>query len=141
KPASGADEHNLDLAFTQEWPLFSQTHQLSYTLIESFSKSGGQEKNGFGDMLLNYRFQAWYEEKTLTAFAPRFSLILPTGDAKRGFGNDTVGYQWSLPFSTTIGDFWFAHLNAGLTFLPDAGPAPRHDLLGYNLGASAIYAA
>jgi hypothetical protein len=31
-------------------------------------------------------------------------------------------------------------LNAGLTFLPDAGPAPRADLLHYNVGASVIYA-
>src|SRR5437867_2660866 len=141
RPANGSDEHDFDFAFTQEWPLFSQTHQFSYTLLYSFSEIGRHEENGFGDMLLNYRYQAWFETNTLTAFAPRFSLILPTGDAKRGFGNDTVGYQWSLPFSTTLGDFWFAHANAGLTFLPDAGPAPRHDLLGYNLGASLIYAA
>src|SRR5690349_1833155 len=49
--ASRGDEHKLDFAFTQEWPLFSQTHQLSYTLLESYSKTGRQEESGFGDML------------------------------------------------------------------------------------------
>ena len=97
-------------------------------------------QDGFGDLFLNYRYQAWFDEATLTALAPRFSLILPTGDSTRDFGSDTVGYQWNLPFSTTLNDFWFIHANAGFTFLPDAVPSPRHNLFGYNLGASAIYA-
>src|SRR5262249_49215036 len=76
---------------------------------------------------------------SLTAFAPRFSLVLPTGEYRKGFGNNSLGYQWNLPFSTTFGDRWFVHANAGLTYLPDAGDAPTHDLLSFNLGASTIY--
>jgi hypothetical protein len=136
----GQDEDRFDFSFTQEWPVFSQAHQFSYTLVGSVVETGGRSDGGFGDMLLNYRYQAYFDENTLTALAPRFSLILPTGDADDGFGNDTVGYQWALPFSTAIGDSWFVHANAGLTFLPDAGPGLRYDLLHYNLGASAIYA-
>ena len=136
----GPDQHRLDLAFTQEWPVFSETHQLSYTLIYSVENTGDTTRNGLNDLFLNYRYQIWLNESALTALAPRFSLILPTGDSSRDFGTDTVGYQWNLPFSTTLNDFWFLHLNAGLTFLPDAAPSPRHNLFGYNLGASAIYA-
>jgi hypothetical protein len=138
---SGPDDRAWDFAFTQEWPLFSQTHQFSYTIPFSDVESGGQSASGFGDVMLNYRYQALFDEDTLTAFAPRFSLILPTGDADKGFGDDTLGYQVNLPFSTALNDRWFAHANAGLTFLPDAGTGPTHDLLSYNLGASAIYAA
>ena len=47
----------------------------------------------------------------------------------------------NLPFSTALNDRWFAHANAGFTFLPEAGTGPTHDLLNYNLGASVIYAA
>lgn len=138
----GPDEHAWDLAFTQEWPLFSQTHQISYTVPYSFVNGGGHSANdGVGDVLLNYRYQAWFQEETLTALAPRFSLILPTGDARRGFGDDTVGYQFNLPFSTALADRWAVNANAGLTFLPDAGTGPTRDLLNYNLGASVIYAA
>lgn len=135
----GPDDNAWNLVFTQEWPVFSQTHQFSYTVPYSFVETGGQRDNGVGDVLLNYRWQAVFEEKTLTAFAPRFSLVLPTGEHSQGFGNDTLGYQWNLPFSTAIGDRWFLHANAGLTYLPDAGPAPREDLLHYNAGLSAIY--
>jgi hypothetical protein len=136
----GPDDHEWNLVFTQEWPVFSQTHQFSFTVPYSFLETGGQRDNGVGDVLLNYRWQAVFDEKTLTAFAPRFSLVLPTGQHTQGFGNDTLGCQWNLPFSTAIGDRWFAHLNAGMTYLPDAGPSPREDLFNYNLGASAIYA-
>lgn len=137
----GPDSENWEFAFTQEWPLFSQTHQLSYTVPYSFVRGGGQPDDGVGDVLLNYRYQAWFDEHTLRAFAPRFSLILPTGDERRGFGEDTLGYQANLPFSTALGDKAFVHLNAGTTFLPDAASAGGRDLWHFNLGASAIYAA
>jgi len=137
---SGPDDRALELAFTQEWPLFSQTHQIGFTAPYLFVESGGQSADGFGDVLLNYRWQALFNEDTLTALAPRFSLILPTGDESEGLGDDTLGYQFNLPFSTALDDRWSAHANAGLTFLPDAGASPSSDLLHYNVGASAIYA-
>lgn len=136
--AHGADERGWDFSFTQEWPVFSQTHQFSYTVPYSFAKSGGHWRDGVGDVLLNYRFQAFFDEKTLRAFAPRVSLVLPTG--AEAFSDNTLGYQINLPFSTTIGDRWFVHLNAGSTWLPDAESAGGRDLRHYNLGASAIYA-
>jgi hypothetical protein len=138
---SDTAERRVDCSFTQEWPVFGQTHQFSYTIPYSVVKDSGHWENGIGDVLLNYRYQAYFDEKTLTAFAPRFSLILPTGDERKGFGNGTLGYQWNLPFSTTFGDRWFAHANAGLTFFPNAGLKPGNDLLNYNLGGSVIYCA
>lgn len=136
----GRDDKSLDLVFTQEWPVFSQKHQFSYTVPYHFVETGGQSDNGLGDVLLNYRYQAYLDEETLRAVAPRFSLVLPTGNRDYGFSDDTLGFQWNLPFSAAVGDQWFVHANSGLTFLPNAGPSPRHDLLHYNLGASAIYA-
>lgn len=137
----GPDDKTMNLAFTQEWPVFSQLHQFSYTLPYSFVRSGGVSDDGVGDVLLNYRYQVYFNERTLRAFAPRFSLILPTGNAQRGFGENTLGYQVNLPFSTAVGDKWFVHLNAGATLLPDAASAAGRDLSHYNLGGSAIYAA
>ena len=137
----GPDDKSLLMAFTQEWPLFSQAHQFSYTVPYTFARSGGQSSDGTGDVQLNYRYQANFNKDTLTAFAPRVSLVLPTGDEPKGFGDNSWGYQFNLPFSTTLADKWCAHANAGLTFLPNAGAPPRNDLLHYNLGASVIYAA
>ncbi|MEP6586859.1 MAG: hypothetical protein ABJB70_09050 [Candidatus Udaeobacter sp.] len=38
-------------SFTQEWPVFSQTHQVSYTIPYVFT----EDDNGMEDMRLHYR--------------------------------------------------------------------------------------
>ncbi len=144
-------QNDFDFVFTQEWPLGSQRHQFSYTLpvLYTFQQARGEpafEGQGFGDMLLNYRFQALSGEFRGWYAAPRFSVILPTGDVRDRLGNDRVGYQMSLPFSKEFPD-WAVHLNAGLTYVPGvtAGLDPRlapfdgRALRAYNLGASAVY--
>ena len=138
---SGASLRRGDLSFTQEWPVFGQTHQFSYTIPYSFLRGDGASLDGLGDVFLNYRFQAYLDEASLTAFAPRFSILVPTGNRTKNLGNGTPGYQWNLPFSTTFGDRWFAHVNAGVTYVPGVGVGGRRHLLNENVGASAIYCA
>ena len=125
------------LAFTNEFPLGSQTHQFSYVLPYSFLRSQGQSARGVGDVLLNYRYQALFESNATPAFAPRFSLILPTGNAGRGTGNGSFGFQGNLPFSKVVTDRVTLHANAGVTSLFDVqGRSPT----SFNLGGSAVYA-
>lgn len=134
----GQDERDLTTTFTQEWPLFSQTHQVSYTVPYTFDlETEDGSVSGLGDVMLNYRFQLWTETETRPAFAPRLSVILPTGDEDEGLGDDTVGLQVNLPFSKVVGERWTFHANAGATFLADV---EDENLWGFNLGASAIYA-
>jgi hypothetical protein len=120
-------------SFTQEWPVFSQTHQFSYTIPYAFTEN----ENGVEDIRLNYRLQALMESERTPAFAPRFSFVLPTGDADKGFGHDRLGYEINLPFSKIVSDRVTLHFNAGGSLFPDV---KDHDLWNYNLGASAIYA-
>nr|MBA2742888.1 transporter [Chthoniobacterales bacterium] len=134
---AGPDERAWQFVFTQEWPAFSQTHQLSYTVPYDYVSMDGDSDHGFDDVLLNYRLQVFTESETRPAFAPRLSLILPTGDRNQGFGNDAVGCQLNLPVSKVVSDRWTLHGNAGATVVPDV---QGHDLVSYNLGASAIYA-
>lgn len=135
--------------FTQEWPVFSQDHQFSYSVPSSHFIDGADRIYGSGDILLNYRYQALEEGDVKPAFAPRFSLILPTGNRDRGTGNGVVGYQWSLPFSKKLASRFAMHANFGVTYLPgvrmrldgSTGPlSPKRSLVSYNLGASAIFA-
>ena len=135
---AGPDDNAWSFVFTQEWPLFSQTHQLSYTLPYTFLDEGGRSTNGIEDISLNYRLQVLMESETAPAFAPRLSLILPTGNEDDGLGNDTLGYQINLPLSKIVSNRVTLHANAGATLFPDVD---EHDLLSFNLGASAIYAA
>ena len=134
---NGPDDTEFQFVFTQEWPIGGQTHQFSYTAPYSFLETGGQEDNGIQDAMINYRLQVLTETEQRPAFAPRLSLILPTGNEDRGFGGGTLGYQINLPVSKIVSDRWTIHANAGATFLPDV---ESHDLVNFNLGASAIFA-
>lgn len=120
-----------EFSFTQEWPAPSQKHQLSYTL----SGYGGADIRNFGDVMINYRYQAMEEDPSIPAFSPRLSLILPTDDD----GFRSVGLQANLPFSKQRGDFYL-HWNAGLTWYPRAeGALDRVSLESPHFSASVIY--
>ena len=124
-------------AFTQEWPLGTQAHQLSYTV----SYLQAARHNGAGDTLITYRYQATMEGPGRPAFSPRISVVIPTGKSHNGLGNGSAGLQFNLPFSKQTGD-WYWHGNAGLTWLPQAktpDPARRDSLTSPFLAGSAIY--
>ncbi|PYL47387.1 MAG: hypothetical protein DMF40_08585 [Verrucomicrobia bacterium] len=88
-------------------------------------------------MRLNYRLQALMEGERVPAFAPRLTLVLPTGNKQKGFSNGRIGYETNLPFSKIVGDRWTIHFNAGMSIFRDVR---GHDLTNYNLGGSGIYA-
>lgn len=131
-------------SFTQEWPVSGYRNQLSYTV--PFSFIGGNSMRGIGDILINYRYQVLYKENW-TCFSPRLSVILPTGDYRKGFGYDVTGIQINLPFSKRISDYWVFHLNGGYTLLPNAKSLSdenhefKKTLSFYNMGGSIIWLA
>ena len=139
--------HGWQFNFTQEWPVFSQDHQFSYTIPSYHLVDDGSRVSGLGDILLNYRYQLVYEGDIKPAVAPRFSLILPTGNRKKDTGNNVVGYQINLPVSKKITDRIGLHFNLGGTFLPHVkspvdlnGDSAKKSLSSLNVGGSAIYA-
>ena len=130
-------------SFTQEWPLGSVKHQVSYTL--AFLDGG--VSFGAGDTLLNYRYQVLTEGPGRPAFAPRASLIVPTGSVARNLGGGTYGLQVNLPFSKQAGNMYW-HWNAGATWLPSTqdpdstattGRGRRADFVSPFVAGSAVY--
>jgi len=145
--SNGPRQRGWAFAFTQEWPVYGQDHQFSYTILGYHLINEGERQYGVGDTLLNYRYQALEEGPGKPAFAPRFSLILPTGNRDKGTGNGVVGYQWSLPFSKKVASRLALHANFGVTYLPhvrsplDNGQlSPKRSLVSPWVGGSAIYA-
>lgn len=142
---SGNTLSETEIAFTQEWPLFSQKHQLSYTVPFLFLGGDQPSTEGISDLAFHYRYQALSESKKLPAFAPRFSLILPTGNEGNGLGSGVIGYQINLPVSKKFLKLWNSHLNLGATLLPQVeqslplGGNVSADLISFNAGLSAIY--
>lgn len=125
--------------FTQEWPLFGQTHQLSYTIPIARAGDGSTRSTGVGDLAVNYRYQFGGDE--WFAFAPRATVLLPTGSSSRGHGAGGTGFQFNLPFSAELPGDFVAHSNAGATYTPRArdtfgNSAATHSVA---LGQSAIW--
>jgi hypothetical protein len=135
----GSRERDWEFGLSQEWPLFSSDHQLSFFLpIEVVAGPGAESASGLGDLALGYRYQLLHEGERLPAFAPYLGLSLPTGDSHHGLGNGEPGYQLVLPFSKALADRLAVHANAGVSVVPDAQDA---DLDDYSGGASAVVAA
>ena len=117
--------------FTQEWPLWTQAHQLSYS-IPFQGGEGPQRYSGFGDVAINYRYQLLAADAPV-AFAPRVSVLIPTGSEARGLGSGNLGAQLNLPVSAKLGSSVVSHWNAGVTAIPD--------VTTYSLGGSVVWLA
>jgi len=128
--------------YTQEWPAWGVTHQLSFTVPFQWAAGPGAGR-GVGDVLLNYRYQLLKDEGRRPAMAPRVSLILPTGSFKEGLGNGSAGVQLLLPVSKQFNNHWAGHVNLGVTVVPHArvpeAPPRSESLTSWNGGASLIW--
>lgn len=127
-----------DYSFTEEWPFFGQTSQLSITVPVSFINSPTNAA-GVGDLLMNYRYQVILKEPV--ALASRLSLVLPTGSYKKGLGNGGFGFQINFPLSIDLSDRWVTHWNIGFTYIFQAKePSGKMaNTASVNFGASLIF--
>jgi hypothetical protein len=127
-------------AFSQEWPLGSQTHQFSYTIPYSSPTSN---INGIGDISLTYRYQMWDGDNWAWC-SPRISIIFPTGNSDKGLGAGSMGIQGNIPISKRISNLIILHGNGGLTYYPQTkkklsnGDEIKKDLTSFFLGGSGI---
>jgi hypothetical protein len=100
--------------FTQEWPAPTIKHQLSYTL--AMAQIDGER--GIGDVALNYRYQLLGDADARIAVSPRLTVLLPTGNERRGLGSGGTGLQVMLPASTVLTPMLVAHWNLSATLTP-----------------------
>jgi hypothetical protein len=138
---AGAD--GWEYTFTQEWPLGGRAHQLSYTIPVSRTDAASGARTGIGDVAINYRYQVSGLDQMGLAFAPRASLLLPTGASRHGLGSGGTGIQFNLPFSAELPARLVAHSNAGITYTPRARDSNGNSAAtqSYALGQSLIWLA
>ena len=129
---------NWIYTFTQEWPLGGIRHQLSYTIPIQHAYPTG---TGLGDVALNYRYQLLGNPSAHNLVAPRFSLLLPTGNDRLERGTGGLGLQGNLPITLMLSPHWASHWNAGATVTPSArnGLGSKATTTDFNLGASLIW--
>jgi hypothetical protein len=133
---------DLMFSFTQEWPLWGETHQFSYTIPYSILNSN--KLKGIGDVLINYRYQLLDHEYWLAA-SPRLSIIIPSGNRDQRLGMGVIAWQVNLPFSKRLSNLFVTHINAGFTLFPNykqrisSEKEIKKTLIYYNVGASLIW--
>lgn len=132
-----------EYTFTQEWPLGGRAQQLSYTIPVSRNDDASGARTGIGDVAINYRYQVGGIEHLGLAFAPRASVLLPTGASRHGLGSGGAGIQFNLPFSAELPARLVAHSNAGITYTPRARDTDGNSAgtQSYALGQSLIWLA
>jgi hypothetical protein len=121
------------VTFSQEWPLGSQRHQLSFSMPFA-SGSGG---SGLGDLGVHYRYQLLGGGDEPLALSPRLSVFVPTGSPVKGTGAGSIGLQAGLPASVTLGPRFAAHLNAAFTLTPSSENPVGGTATAFDLGAGA----
>ena len=125
----GEDGNAWEYSFTQEWPFFSQRHQLSYTL--PVSHDDGTRLDGIA---INYRYQVGAFDAR-TAVAPRISLLL---------GNDESDHRRALdvnlPVSFEASERLALHSNFGATYSRDRAGTDE-DTTEIHAGQSAVWLA
>jgi len=135
---------NWIYTFTQEWPVdASPRHQLSYTLAAIHLGDQPASGSGSGDVILDYRYQVLGAGVSKVAFAPRFSVLFPTGDYRLGRGVGSTGIQGALPLSIVLTRKLVTHWNAGTTIIPNAknSVGETGTSFGYNFGQSFVWLA
>jgi hypothetical protein len=138
-----ATSHDWSYSFTQEWPVGGLRNQLSYTLSSVRPGAFASHGPGIGDAFINYRYQVLGSGETRIAFAPRLSLILPSGNSDLGRGYGGTGLQSNLPLSVVLLPNLVSHWNAGATFIPHARNSSGDGAASwtYNAGQSFIWLA
>jgi hypothetical protein len=129
--------------FTQEWPVPSERHQVSFTLPVISLQSDLATRKGVGDLAINYRYQAVGMGGGKVAVSPRLSLLAPTGKYANGLGSGGVGVQMNLPVSIEMGSKIVTHWNAGFTRTQRARDesGERANINAYSLGQSVVWLA
>jgi hypothetical protein len=94
---AAAADGTTGLAFGQEWPVGSQKHQLSWTLV-----GVNDDALDLGDAFINYRYQLLGAGGGELLVAPRISALIPLGDADRRAGNGGYGFQAAVFFVTPM---------------------------------------
>lgn len=126
---------------TQEWPLFSAKHQISFALPLQRGVIASGRETGLGDVEVSYGYQLLGDDRSRLFVSPRLTARLPTGDEEHGRGGGAPGVEVSLPASFTLSQSVVAHWVSGVSYTPSAKNArgDEANVVGYDLGASLVW--
>lgn len=130
-------------AFAQEWPLWSEKHQLSVSLPVRLAAGETEESRGVGDAEIEYSYALVGSNRTRVTISPSFALLLPTGSVGRELGAGGVGVGARLPLSVMLTKSLQSNTSVGASYTRRArnGEGERAAVKGFEVGQSFVWLA
>lgn len=130
-------------AFSQEWPLWSEKHQLSVSLPMRLAAGEPEATRGVGDAEIEYSYALVGSSRTRVTVSPSFALVLPTGSVSKELGAGGVGVEARLPLSLMLSRSLQSNTSVGASYTRRArnGEGERAAVKGFEVGQSFVWLA
>ena len=119
-------------AFTQEWPVPGERHQLSYTIPFDRGPDGGLD---MGQVAISYRYQVALRSGSPFAVAPRVSLLREIQGSSVAQNQSRWGAEVNIPVSAELSRLFVTHFNLGANWTGDGATlaSPSEAFIGGSL--------
>lgn len=123
---------------SQEWPLLSEKHQLSFQVPSVIASGRSATGRGFGDTELEYSYLLFGNNHSRLTVSPTLELSLPTGNVRKDLGLGHVGFGVKLPVSVMLSKNFQSNSNIGMSYTPSVrnSEGERSSLKEVELGQS-----
>ncbi|MFT3745133.1 MAG: hypothetical protein QM785_12675 [Pyrinomonadaceae bacterium] len=135
---------SLVCGMTQETTFSGGKNLFSYSLPYSSFDSGSVR--GVGDVAFTFRRQLTGDENWAVV-SPRFTAFVPSGKHSKGLGVASPAFQFAVPVTKRLSDYFLGSFNSGVTYVPralgedESGNSVRRGLTSFNLGGSLVWRA
>jgi hypothetical protein len=128
-------------AVSQEWPLFSEKHQVSISLPADLFVKRLDGSRGVGDLTLEYSYFLLGDNRSRVTVSPGVGISLPTGSVTKGLGAGGAGASVKLPISVMLSRRLASNSTVELGYVPSAknGEGDQFHIRKYELGQSFVW--
>lgn len=126
---------------SQEWPVFSEKHQVSFSLPADVFIKRADGNRGAGDLALEYSYFLIGDNKSKVTVSPGIGFSVPTGSVVKGLGAGGAGASAKLPVSVMLTRRFASNSTVELRYMSRARNAEgdRFRLWNYEVGQSFVW--
>jgi hypothetical protein len=126
---------------SQEWPVFGEKHQVTFSLPAEVFLKRPDGIRGVGDLTLEYSYFLVGDNKSKITVSPGVGFSIPTGSVAKGLGAGGAGVSVKLPISVMLSKRFASNSNVELGYVSRAKNAEgdRFRLWNYEVGQSFVW--
>jgi len=126
---------------SQEWPIFSEKHQVSLSLPANLFVRRPDGNRGVGDLTLEYSYFLIGSNESRVTVSPGAGFSLPTGSVAKGLGAGGPGASVKLPISVMLTRRFASNSTVELSYVSSAKntESDQFHLWTYEVGQSFVW--